>query len=449
MPRALFPPRVPASEYFSSQKAIIGHILNAYTTYQQRYGDLFRTMLVVRPVYIATGPEYATHVLQKNHRNYYKDKPSHIVGDVIGNGILTSEGDFWRKQRRLVQPAFHKTQIVNLSRIMAEETDKILVGLEEQDEIEVHGLMTHLALQVVSRALYGKGISDENIALVDECVTALLELMVMKIRDPFRILTNKLTGKLDGYWAKKRQLDELILGIVDQRKADGPGDNDLLDMLLTSVDAETGEPLQREEMLNELMTLFLAGHETSANGLSWLMMLLEQHPQVVEKLQEEVDTVVGNELVSFGHLMQLDYTRQVIDESLRLYPPAWIIGREALSPDQIGDLHLKKGDNISIFIYGLHRNPNYWEAPDEFRPERMTAEKKKAFLPNQYLPFGSGPRLCIGQQFAITEMQIALATMIQRYTFERLDDTPVSLIPSITLRPGDPLRFRFQRRDSH
>jgi len=217
-------------------------------------------------------------------------------------------------------------------------------------------------------------------------------------------------------------------------------------MLLSSVDAETGEPLQREEMLNELMTLFLAGHETSANGLSWMMMLLGQHPEVVAKLQEEVDRVVGKELVTFDHLMQLNYTRQVIDESLRLFPPAWIIGREALSPDQIGDLHLKKGDNISIFIYGLHRNPNYWEAPDEFRPERMTAEKKKAFLPNQYLPFGNGPRLCIGHQFAITEMQIALATMIQRYTFERLDDTPVSMIPSITLRPGDPLRFRFEKR---
>lgn len=449
MPTTTFPPRVPVSEYFSSQKAIIGHMIDAYTEYQQRYGDLFKAMLVVRPVYIASGPEYATHVLQKNHRNYYKDKPSHIVGDVIGNGILTSEGDFWRKQRRLVQPAFHKTQIVNLSRIMAEETDKILVGLEDQDEIEVHGLMTHLALQVVSRALYGKGISDDNIALVDECVTVLLELMVMKIRDPFRLLKNKITGKLDDYWARKRQLDELILGIVDQRKIDGVGDNDLLDMLLSSVDTETGEPLQREEMLNELMALFLAGHETSANGLSWMMMLLDQHPEVVEKLQKEVDSVVGKELVSFDHLMKLPYTRQVIDESLRLYPPAWIIGREALSPDQIGDLHLKKGDNISIFIYGLHRNPNYWEAPGEFRPERMTADKKKDFLPNQYLPFGSGPRLCIGHQFAVTEMQIALATMIQRYTFERLDDTPVSLIPSITLRPGDPLRFRFQRREAH
>lgn len=421
-------------------------MIDAYSEYQQRFGDLFRAMLVVRPVYIASAPEYATHVLQKNHRNYYKDKPSHIVGDVIGNGILTSEGDFWRKQRRLVQPAFHKTQIVNLSRIMAEETDRILVGLEEYDEIEVHELMTNLALQVVSRALYGKGISDENINLVDECVTVLLELMVMKIRDPFRVLKNKLTGKLDDYWARKRQLDELIFGIVDQRKVDGVGDNDLLDMLLSSVDAETGEPLGREEMLNELMALFLAGHETSANGLSWLMMLLDQHPEVVRKLQDEVDAVVGNELVSFDHLMKLPYTRQVIDEALRLYPPAWIIGREALSPDQIGDLQLKKGDNISIFIYGLHRNPTYWEAPDEFRPERMTAEKKKAFLPNQYLPFGSGPRLCIGHQFAVTEMQIAVATMIQRYTFERLDDTPVSLIPSITLRPGDPLRFRFQRR---
>lgn len=446
MPSPVFPPSIPIREYVQSQKAIIGHMLNAYKGYQERYGDLFKAYLVVRPVLVATAPSYATHVLQKNHRNYYKDGPSHTVGEVIGNGILTSEGDYWRKQRRIVQPAFHKTQIVNLSRIMAEETDLILRGLEDHDELEAHQLMTNLALKVVTRALFSRGISDDEIGMVDECVTVLLELMVMKIREPFRVLKYKITGKLDEYWAKRRELDALIYGIIDQRKAEGAGDNDLLDMLLTSTDGETGEPLKREEILQELMALFLAGHETSANGLAWTLMLLDQHPEVLETLQQEVDTVLRGEAVSFDHMNQLTYTRQVIDESLRLYPPAWIIGREALGPDEVGDLKLKKGDNISVFIYGLHRNPNYWEAPDEFRPERMEAAKKKKFLPHQYLPFGGGPRLCIGHQFAVTEMQIALATLVQRYTFTRLDQTPVSLIPSITLRPGDPLRFRFEKR---
>lgn len=282
-------------------------MIHAYSGYQQRFGEVFRARLVMRPVYIATGPEYATHILQKNQRNFRKDTPTQMVGQVIGNGILTSEGDFWRKQRRLVQPAFHKAQIANLSTLMAEETNKVLENMERYEEVEVHSLMTKLALQVVSRALYGQGISDDNIRLVDECVTVLLELMVMKIRYPFRVLKYRLTGKIDEYWAKKRQLDDLIYGIVDQRKEEGVGDNDLLDMLLGSVDAETGEPLRREEMLDELMALFIAGHETSANGLSWLMLLLDQHPAVVEGLREEVDKVLGTEQVSFQELKNLNY----------------------------------------------------------------------------------------------------------------------------------------------
>lgn len=447
MPTPTFPPRVPRHEFFASQKAIIGHMLNAYRGYQQRYGDLFRVYLVSRPVYVATAPVYASHVLVKNHRNYQKDRPSHIVGDVIGNGILTSEGDMWLRNRRLVQPAFHKTQIENLSRLMAEETQKVWDDLAARPQpVDVHQLMTQLALQVITRALFSTGIDKEGIANVDACVHDLLELMVMKIRNPFRVLKYKLTGKLDAYWARRRELYALIYGIMDARIATGPGNADLLDMLLTSQDADTGKPLSREEMLPELMALFLAGHETSANGLSWTLYLLDQHPEVRQRMQAEVDAVVGNEPVSFAHLSRLTYVRQVIDEALRLFPPAWIIGREALADDEVEGLKIKKGDNLSVFIYGMHRNPHFWEAPDEFRPERMAPELKAALPPHLYVPFGGGPRLCIGHQFAVVEMQIALAMLLQRFDFRREGSGPVSMIPSITLRPGDPIVMRFGER---
>ncbi len=441
-----FPPRVPNSEYFASQKAIISHMINAYRGYQQRFGELYAARLVTRQVYVATGPQYAAHLLQKNHRNYQKDKPSHVVGSVIGNGILTSEGEYWLRQRRLVQPGFHKTQIEFLSTLMAEETDHVLQQLKARPEQEVHQLMTQLALQVVSRALFSKGIDEQGLRLVEDCLIILLELMVMKIRDPLRVLRYKLTGKLDDYWARRRQLDAFILRIVDQRQAEGPGPGDLLDMLLTARDEDTGLPLTREEVLQELMALFLAGFETSANGLSWTLLLLDQHPEARAQLQEEVDRVLGQGPVRFEQLSQLPYTRQVIEESLRLYPPAWIIGREALGPDQIGELSLQTGDNISIFIYGLHRNPAYWPDPEKFMPERMAAEAKRNFVSHQYIPFGGGPRLCIGHQFAMVEMQIALAMLFQRFKVTRTDQRPISMVPSITLRPGDPLMFRFDPR---
>ena len=446
MASPVFPPRVPNSEYFASQKAIISHMINAYRSYQDRFGELYAARLVTRQVFVATGPQYAAHVLQKNHRNYQKDKPSHVVGSVIGNGILTSEGEYWLRQRRLVQPGFHKTQIEYLSTLMAEETDQVLRQLETQPNQEVHQLMTRLALQVISRTLFSKGIDKQGFALVDECVTVLLELMVMKIRDPLRVLRYKISGKLDSYWERRRQLDALILGMIDKRQEEGPGEGDLMDMLLTARDEDTGLPLTREEVLQELMALFLAGHETSANGLSWTLLLLDQHPEAKARLREEVDRVLGTGPVRFEQLGQLTYTRQVIEESMRLYPPAWIIGREALGPDQIGDLSLKTGDNISIFIYGLHRNPAYWPDPEKFMPERMASEAKKNFVSHQYIPFGGGPRLCIGNQFAMVEMQIALAMLFQRFEVTRTDQRPVSLIPSITLRPGDPLMFRFEKR---
>ncbi len=423
-------------------------MLNAYRMYQQRYGDIFQVRLVTQLVNVATSPEYVAHVLVKNHRNYQKDRPSHIVGEVIGNGILTSEGEFWLRQRRLVQPAFHKAQIENLSKLMQVQTQSVLDELASMPQpVNVHALMTTLALQVVSNSLFSKGIDKQGTALVDSCVTDLLDLMVMKIRNPLRVLRLKITGKLDAYWNRKRQLDTLIYGIMDQRQAEGAGNTDLLDMLLGSRDADTNEPLSREEMLNELMALFLAGHETSANGLTWTLMLLDQHPEAKEKLREEVNRVIGSGEVTFDKLAQLTYVRQVIDESLRLYPPAWIIGREALGPDQIGDLQLKKGDHLTIFIYGLHRNPKYWESPDEFKPERMAPEAKAALPSHLYIPFGGGPRLCIGHQFAVIEMQIALAMLFQRFDFKRVGEGPISLIPSITLRPGDPLIMNFWERE--
>ncbi len=331
---------------------------------------------------------------------------------------------------------------------MVTETRDVLDQLAQAPggQVEVLHWMTKLALQVVSKSLFSKGISEAQMANVDQCVTTLLELTVMKIRDPLRYYRYKLWGKLDAYWAKRRELDALIYGMIDHRMKEGVGDADLMDMLLSAKTDEDGTPLEREEVLQELMTLFLAGHETSANALTWTLMLLDQHPAAKAALQEEVDRVIGKAAPTFQTLHALTYTRQVIDEALRLYPPAWLIGREALGPDQVNELALSKGDTVAIFIYGLHRNPAYWESPHEFLPERMAPDAKKAFPPHLYIPFGGGPRLCIGNQFAITEMQIALAMLIQRFEFARTDEGPISLIPSITLRPGDPLNFRFWER---
>jgi len=451
MSTAPFPPRVPRSELIQSHIAIIRDILKAYTGYQARFGNLFKVRILKRFFLVATNAEYAAHVLVKNHRNYQKDRPSHIVGEVLGNGILFSEGDYWLRQRRLIQPGFHKKQIENLSRLMVQETQKIVAELEKvEGPIDTHEWMTRLALQVISRTLFSEGIDEKGFRTVDDSLTELLHFIIVRIRNPFLLRWYKLTGKLSFFDQKREELDGLIFNMVDARMAEGPGDTDLMDMLLTARDADTGEPLTREELRQELIGLFSAGHETSANGLTYTLELLAGHPEVLAKVEREIEQVVGEGELAFSQIMRLTYMRQVIDESLRLYPPAWMIGREALGPDEINGLKLEEGDSVSVFIYGLHRNPEYWNNPDQFDPERFNEANKKARKPYTYIPFGGGPRLCIGHQFAIIEMQIALALILKRFRISRANpEQPMELFPSVTLRPGSPVLLNLEAKETH
>ncbi|MEL6133616.1 MAG: cytochrome P450 [Bacteroidota bacterium] len=443
-----FPPRVPKSEFFKSQRAVISDILGAYLTYQKRFGDLFGIRIVRRNYYVTADPQYISHVLVKNHRNYIKDRPTKMIGGILGNGILVSDGDYWLRQRRLIQPAFHKQQIANLSQLMVQETEGWIDELsEQQGAISLNEWMPKLALQVVTRTLFGEGIKQEGIDMVNEVLTDLLHLMAVKIRDPFTLLKYTLTGKMKYFQQQRERLDQLIFDMVDARKAAGIGHADLMDMLLSAIDEETNAPLTKEEIRQELIILFTAGHETSANGMTYALMLLADHPEILSKATEEVDRVIGNGKIDFTQLRDLTYLKQIIDESLRLYPPAWITGREAVGPDKIGELALSEGETVAVFIYGLHRNAKYWKNPNRFDPERFHRDRKSEIKPHTYIPFGSGPRLCVGNQFAVVEMQIALAMILQRFQIQRTHPgEPIDLIPSITLRPKTEIGMTFTKR---
>ncbi|MEL6633419.1 MAG: cytochrome P450 [Bacteroidota bacterium] len=448
MPPSTFPPRVPKNEFFSSQRAVIKDILAAYLGYQERFGDIFGIRIVKRNYYVTSDPTYISHVMVKNHRNYIKDRPTKMIGDILGNGILVSDGDYWLRQRRLIQPAFHRQQIANLSQLMVQETEKWVEELTaHQGPAKLNDWMPKLALQVVTRTLFGEGIKQEGIDMVNEVLTDLLHLMAVQIRDPFTLLKYKLTGKMNFFREQRARLDQLIFDMVDARQAKGVGNADLMDMLLSALDEETGEPLTKEEIRQELIILFTAGHETSANGMTYALMLLADHPEILEKATAEVDRVLGKGSIDFTQLRELTYLKQVIDESLRLYPPAWITGREALGADTIGELELAEGETVAVFIYGLHRNEKYWEHPNQFDPARFHPDRKSQIQPHTYIPFGMGPRLCVGNQFAVVEMQIALAMILQRFRIQRTQPgEPIELIPSITLRPKTEIGMTFEPR---
>lgn len=437
-------PRVPRSEYLSSHLKVIRHMAKAYHGFQQRFGEAFIMRLVNRNVIVTTSAEHARHILVRNQRNYVKDFPTKVVGRIIGNGILTSDGEYWLRQRRLVQPAFHKHQLQNLSRLMVAETqDFVDMIRRKQEPQEVFSLMVHLTLNVVSRSLFSTGIDEKGLKTVEQSVDSLMELAMARIRNPIQEMIFKLNGKMKHFNQCQQDLDDLIYGIIDTRKAEGVGNNDILDMLLTSKDADTGAELTREQLKDELLVLFLAGHETSANALTWIMLLLEKHPEVQEKMRSEIEEVLGDEEIGFAHLPRLTYIKQVIDEGLRLYPSAWIIGRDAVEADNMEGIDIEAGQQVSVFIYGLHRNPAYWDDPEKFDPDRFSPENSKERPSHAYLPFGGGPRLCIGHQFAVFEMQIALALILREFNFERTDSSLVPSEAAITLRPNAPLKMKF------
>ncbi|MEO0896730.1 MAG: cytochrome P450 [Bacteroidota bacterium] len=448
MPESTFPPKVPSREFLQTWKGFASNLLKLMEGFQHRFGEIFQLNMGKREFFVTTGPTYASHVLVKNHRNYSKDRPTRLIGETIGNGIIFSDGEYWLKQRRLIQPAFHKKQIENLANLMIIETDQLVEEIAQQkDIVNVHQLMTTLTLRVVSRTLFSIGIDEHGIERIELSMTEMLRYIVGRIRNPIQVAIWNLTGKTKYFMGLKAEMDQMLFDMVDARKEEGVGNRDLMDMLLSAKDAETELPLSREELRQELIGLYAAGHETSANGLTFTLMLLAQHPDILQKVIDEVDKVLGKEKIQFAHLRELTYLKQVIDESLRMYPPAWVIGREALQDDQIGELSLRPGHSITIFIYGLHRNPEYWPDPEKFDPERFSPENIKNRPSHVYLPFGAGPRLCVGNQFAIVEMQIALAMILQRFKITRTNpEEELDIIPSITLRPKTEILMTFEER---
>jgi len=440
-------PSLPKGEFLKSQIGIMSNTLETFSSYQERLGNFFRLNLGGRPVHITTDPDIVAHILVKNNRNYSKDRPNRIVADYIGNGILTSELPYWLRQRRLIQPAFHRQQIENLSKIMISEAQRFIDHIpSDRQPTELHEQMVNLTLNVVSKSLFSTSIDDELMYRVDGAVSSLMELAIARIRNPIKLLSFRLTGKMKDFNQRIHDLDETIYQIIDSRRKEGLRNQDLLDMLLASKDADTGEVLSDKQLKEETMVLFLAGYDTSSNALTATMHLLDKYPEVQEKARAEADAVVKNGSIAFEDLRKLPYITQVIKESMRLYPPAWIIGREALGPDTLSDYPLQTGDSVSIYIYGLHRNPLYWENPEDFDPSRFEEEKEKERHPYAYIPFGGGPRLCIGQQFAMTEMQVALPLILHRFNFKRVEKGPIKYNPAVTLRPAEPIMMSFERR---
>ncbi|MDQ3911883.1 MAG: cytochrome P450 [Actinomycetota bacterium] len=403
------------------------------------YGPVIGFRWLNRSSLLLDHPDHIGHVLRTNNRNYLKSKNYEPVRLVVGEGLIVSEGDFWRRQRRLAQPAFHRKRIAGLASLMVAETEAMLErcapSSRGQDEpFDVHREIGGLTLRIVAKALFGADVGEDAVGRISEAQTFLNGYVDSRMgafpKLPHRIPTPNNVR----YRRALKDLEGTVYSLIDGRRSNG-GSEDLLSMLLEARDEETGQGMGDVQLRDEVMTLLIAGNETTAVALSWAWYLLSRYPEVKQRLHGEVDAVLRGRAPTFEDLPRLPYTAAVLKEAMRLYPPAWIFSRRPIEDDEIGGYRVPAGITVLISPYVTHRNPLYWEDPEAFDPERFDEELPTGRPEFAYLPFGGGPRKCIGDRFALTEGVLILATVAQRYNLRLVSGRKVAPEPLVTLRP--------------
>ncbi|MFO0662612.1 MAG: cytochrome P450 [Polyangiaceae bacterium] len=410
----------------------------------RNHGDLVRFRFAWMHYFLLNDVNAVHRVLVENAKNYKKSANYQGLRVLLGQGLLTSEGEFWRKQRKLAQPAFHRDCIQTFLATFKQCTEDMIARWEREvagtgKPIDLHAEFMRLTFRVVGLCLLGKDLEGDASAFGDALNVALVwanQHVESVLRIPLWVPTPKnLACK-----TAMRTIEDVVLGVVRERRATGVQKPDLLGMLMELQD-EDGEHMTEKQLRDELLTLVVAGHETTANALTFALYRLSQTPDVLHKLRVELD--VSSEDVQA--LVKLPYNRAVVDETLRLYPPAWIVEREAIEEDVVCGKPLPKGGTIGVSPFLLHRHAKYWPRPESFEPERfLTPDPERP--KNAYMPFGAGPRTCIGNVFALTEMQVVIAMLVRRFDVEAVSKEPVEFDAAITLRPKGGLPVRVSLR---
>ena len=391
-----------------------------------QYGDIVCYRPAPEPAYLINHPDYIRHVLVDNNRNYSKDTYSNrYFGKLVGGGLLTTEGDPWRKQRRMMQPAFHHTRIEQLDGMIVEAAQSMLdrwqKAFESNQPIDIAREMAALTLTITTRSLFGVDLGDE----------------VREVGEIFNRAASDLEKPSSPRLIQSAQeFGEVVDRIIQQRKQNFKDGGDLLSSMILARDAATGDRMDDEQLRTQVMTLMLAGYETTASTLTWTWHLLSQNLHAMDRLRSEVSETLQGRSPRYSDLDNLPFTGMVLDESLRLFPPAWTLGRRAIGDDEIDGFYIPANTVIAICIYVLHRHPGFWDQPDTFDPERFTLENAKRRNKFAYIPFGAGPRQCIGNNFGLMEAALVMACILQRFELHAMPGMEVHPQALFVLRPN-------------
>ncbi|MDG5490732.1 cytochrome P450 [Psychroserpens sp. SPM9] len=436
-------PTVPLTRFIKHSFEILKNPLPFHAQNFENLGDVFRLKVGFNTVvFFSRDAAFAEYVLQKHQKNYVKSKiQTEDLAKYVGKGLLTSEGEHWKKQRKLIQPAFHKKQLENLLASIQNAILSEYKRIETDTVIDIFPILNDLAFQTVVKSLFSSAANQDDINRLQYITEAAQKMMVKELRQPYLGWWFKASGKIEKYLGLTREARDILKRIVNERRVSKCKENDLLDMLLDAR-YDDGNAMDEEQLIDEILILFTAGHETTSNALTFTCQLLALHPEWQEKLFEEITEVNQSTTDLMSRVMASKVCQQVIEESMRLYPPAYFIDRVNIHDDAFNDMHFKAGSNLLFSVYEIHRHPKLWDQPNTFLPERFAEGGRK--FSSQYFPFGAGPRKCIGNNFAMFEMIIAVTQLVSKFKihpdFERIEITPL-----ITLKPKNGF-LRFEAR---
>jgi cytochrome P450 len=444
MVNALLPPGPPGRLFTGNLWEFVHQRLHFLTASAEQYGDVCSFRFGPRRVYLVNHPDLIEQVLVTDARHYVKHFGARIFKPVLGNGLVTSEGDFWLRQRRLAQPAFHRNRLVGYAPLMVALTQKMLADWRDGQRVDIHAEMSRLTSAIALKTLFDLDSSADRDTYTDTLrqVFDLLSTQFATLIPWPRWLPTPTNVRL---WRSLGRLRNLVDGFIRQGRARKEPGNDLLSRLIHAQD-EDGTRMTDMQLRDEAMTLYLAGHETTALTLSWTWYALARHPDVEARLAAEWAGVLGGRAPTVADLPRLTYTDHVITEAMRLYPPVYLIGREAVTDCQVGDFAVRRGTTMFLSQWVMHRDKRFYESPLEFRPERWADGLAKRLPKYAYFPFGGGPRVCIGNGFAMMEAVLLLATFGQSYRFTMEPEPPVTFKLGITLLPENGIPAVLRRR---
>lgn len=403
--------------------------------------------------YLLNHPKHIEHVLQTNYRNYRKTKMMDKFKPILGEGLFISEDELWTRQRKLVQPSFHRQRVEAMGATMI---DVIKAHVSMWDKLAASGQefnlsfdMSYVALEIALRTMFGNSLSREEANAISDALHVANEITSKRLWEMTRLGEILPTRENRAYNGAANTLDRIVSRIINERRKADVRRDDLLGVLIDARDADTDEAMSDKQLRDEVLTLLLSGHETTAVALSWSFLLLAQNPAVLERLRDEADTVLAGREPVAEDVRRLEYTKRVVQEVARLKPPIWWVARTAISDDNIAGEPIKAGTTVLISQYLIHRNPSVWEDPERFDPDRFEPEQAVRRSKFAYLPFGAGPRVCVASAFATMEMQFLLAMMYRRFDVKITSDLEPELSNLITLRPKYDIMAKVSPRRRH